>query len=129
MMVREVLERLIGFDTVSAKSNLELISYVRGVLADAGIESVLIPDATGQKANLYAVVGPVGVPGVILSGHVDVVPVEGQVWTKPPFALTEDAGRFYGRGTTDMKGFVACAIAAVLRARAKIGRASCRERV
>ncbi len=118
MMVREVLERLIGFDTVSAKSNLELISYVRGVLADAGIESVLIPDATGQKANLYAVVGPIGVPGVILSGHVDVVPVEGQVWTRPPFRLTEEYGRMYGRGTTDMKGFVACAVAAVLRARA-----------
>ena len=117
MMMREVLERLIGFDTVSAKSNLDLLGYVRGLLADAGIECVLIPDATGQKANLYAVVGPVGVPGVILSGHVDVVPVEGQVWTKPPFALTEDAGRLYGRGSTDMKGFVACAIVAVLRAR------------
>ena len=118
MMMREVLERLIGFDTVSAKSNLELLGYVRGLLAEAGIEAVLIPDATGQKANLYAVVGPAGVPGVILSGHVDVVPVVGQVWTKPPFALTEDAGRFYGRGTTDMKGFVACAIVAVLRAQA-----------
>ena len=117
MMMREVLERLIGFDTVSAKSNLDLLGYVRGLLADAGIECVLIPDATGQKANLYAVVGPVGAPGVILSGHVDVVPVEGQVWTKPPFALTEDAGRLYGRGSTDMKGFVACAIVAVLRAR------------
>ena len=117
MMMRQVLERLIGFDTVSAKSNLDLLEYVRGLLTDAGIESVLIPDATGQKANLYAVVGPSGVPGVILSGHVDVVPVEGQVWTKPPFALTESDGRFYGRGVTDMKGFVACAIAAVLRAK------------
>ena len=118
MTMRQVLERLIGFDTVSAKSNLELLAYVRGLLADAGIGSVLIPDATGKKANLYAVVGPTGVPGVILSGHVDVVPVEGQVWTKPVFALSEDGGRFYGRGVTDMKGFVACAIAAVLRAKA-----------
>ncbi len=117
-MMQPILERLIGFDTVSAKSNLELLGYVRNLLAEAGVESVLIPDATGQKANLYAVVGPAGVPGVILSGHVDVVPVEGQVWTKPPFALSEADGRLYGRGTTDMKGFVACAIAAVLRAKA-----------
>ncbi len=118
MMMRRILERLIGFDTVSAKSNLDLLGYVRGLLGDAGIDSVLILDATGQKANLYAVVGPADVPGVILSGHVDVVPVDGQAWTKAPFALTESAGRFYGRGTTDMKGFVACAIAAVLRAKA-----------
>ena len=117
-MMRQVLERLIGFDTVSAKSNLDLLDYVRGLLADAGIDSMLIPDATGTKANLYAVVGPAGVPGVILSGHVDVVPVEGQVWTKDPFALTEVGTRFYGRGVTDMKGFVACAVAAVLRAKA-----------
>ena len=118
MLMRPILERLIGFDTVSAKSNLDLQGYVRGVLADAGIAAVLIPDATGQKANLYAVVGPANVPGVILSGHVDVVPVDGQVWTKAPFALTQDNGRLYGRGTTDMKGFVACALAAVLRAKA-----------
>jgi acetylornithine deacetylase len=116
MMMRPILERLIGFDTVSAKSNLDLVGYVQGLLAEAGIECVLIPDTTGAKANLYAVVGPEGVPGVILSGHVDVVPVEGQVWTKAPFALSEADGRFYGRGVTDMKGFVACAIAAVLRA-------------
>jgi acetylornithine deacetylase len=118
MMMRPILERLIGFDTVSAKSNLDLLGYVRGLLGDAAIDCVLIPDATGQKANLYAVVGPADVPGVILSGHVDVVPVEGQVWAKAPFALSESGGRLYGRGTTDMKGFVACALAAVLRAKA-----------
>ena len=118
MQMRPILERLIGFDTVSAKSNLDLLEYVRGLLAAAGIESVLIPDVTGLKANLYAVVGPAGVPGVILSSHVDVVPVEGQAWSRPAFALTESDGRFYGRGVTDMKGFVACAVAAVLRARA-----------
>ena len=118
MMMRQVLERLIGFDTVSAKSNLDLLGYVRGLLADAGIDSMLIPDATGTKANLYAVVGPAGVPGVILSGHVDVVPVEGQVWSHDPFLLTEEGTRFYGRGVTDMKGFVACAVAAALRASA-----------
>lgn len=118
MQMRPILDRLIGFDTVSANSNLALLGYVQGLLAGAGIDSRLIPDATGQKANLYAVVGPAEVPGVILSGHVDVVPVEGQVWTRDPFALTEANGRLYGRGTTDMKGFVACAIAAVLRAAA-----------
>ena len=117
MQMQPILKRLIGFDTVSAKSNLDLLAYVRSLLAEAGVASVLIPDATGQKANLYAIVGPSDVPGVILSGHVDVVPVEGQVWTKPPFALTQSDGRFYGRGVTDMKGFVACAIAAVLRAK------------
>ena len=117
MQMQPILKRLIGFDTVSAKSNLDLLAYVRALLAEAGVASVLIPDATGQKANLYAIVGPSDVPGVILSGHVDVVPVEGQVWTKPPFALTQSDGRFYGRGVTDMKGFVACAIAAVLRAK------------
>jgi acetylornithine deacetylase len=117
-MMRSILERLVGFDTVSAKPNLEVMAYIRGLLSDAGIQSVTIPDHTGQKENLYAVVGPVDVPGVILSAHVDVVPVEGQVWTKPPFALTEQDGRLYGRGTTDMKGFVACAVAAVLRASA-----------
>ena len=116
MLMRQILDRLIGFDTVSAKSNLALLHYVRDLLADAGIRAVLIPDATGQKANLYAITGPEDVPGVILSGHVDVVPVDGQAWTDDPFALTERNGRLYGRGTTDMKGFVACAIAAVLRA-------------
>lgn len=116
MQMRPILERLIGFDTVSAKSNLDLMGYVQGLLGVAGIEAVLVPDATGQKANLYATVGPADVPGVILSGHVDVVPVDGQLWSRPAFALTQSDGRLYGRGVTDMKGFVACAIAAVLRA-------------
>ena len=112
MHYREILDRLIAFDTVSAKPNLALMHYVRDLLADAGIASKLIPDATGGKANLFATVGPDG-PGVMLSGHTDVVPVEGQVWTHPPFALTEADGRLHGRGTADMKGFVAAAIAAV----------------
>jgi acetylornithine deacetylase len=116
MDMRTILERLIGFDTVSAKPNMALMGYVQGVLADAGIDAVLIPDATGHKANLYATVGPLDRGGVMLSGHTDVVPVEGQAWTHPPFALTEAGGRYYGRGTADMKGFVACAIAAMLGA-------------
>jgi acetylornithine deacetylase len=116
MQPREILARLIGFDTVSSQSNLALMGYVRDLLATAGIDSVLIPDPGGTKANLYATTGPEGIGGVMLSGHSDVVPVEGQAWTRPAFALTEQDGRLYGRGTTDMKGFVACAIAAMLRA-------------
>jgi acetylornithine deacetylase len=81
----------------------------------AGVAVTLVPDAEGGKANLYARPG-LRAGGVMLSGHTDVVPVEGQAWTKPPFALTEADGRYYGRGTADMKGFVACAIAAMLDA-------------
>ncbi len=113
---RDILERLIAFDTVSSRPNIGLMTYVQGLLRAAGIDAVLIPDAGGGKANLFATVGPVGVPGVMLSGHTDVVPVEGQAWTHPPFALTEADGRLYGRGTADMKGFVAAAVAAMLGA-------------
>ncbi len=116
MQMRDILERLMAFDTVSSRPNRALMDYVAEVLAGAGIASVLVPDAGGGKANLWATVGPAGVGGVMLSGHTDVVPVEGQAWTKPPFALTEADGRFYGRGAADMKGFVACAIAAMLQA-------------
>lgn len=116
MQTRAILERLIAFDTVSANPNRALMDYVAGLLAEAGITARLVPDATGGKANLWATVGPQDRGGVMLSGHTDVVPVEGQTWTRPPFALTEDGGRLYGRGTTDMKGFVASAIAATLAA-------------
>lgn len=116
MQVRDILEQLIGFDTVSSKPNMALMGYVQALLAEAGVDSQLIPDATGHKANLYATIGPQDKGGVMLSGHTDVVPVEGQDWTHPPFALTEVGGRYYGRGTADMKGFVACALAAVLDA-------------
>ncbi len=116
MTTRDILARLLGFDTVSSRPNMALMAWVRDLLAEAGIEAVLIPDASGTKANLYATVGPQGVGGVMLSGHTDVVPVEGQNWTKPPFALTEEDGRWYGRGAADMKGFVACALSAMLAA-------------
>ena len=116
MQMRAILDRLIGFDTVSSRSNMELVVFVRGVFADAGIDALLIPDASGGKANLYATVGPTNRGGVMLSGHTDVVPVQGQHWTHPPFAATEAGGRIYGRGAADMKGFVACAIAAMIRA-------------
>ncbi len=114
--MRAIFEGLMGFDTVSSKPNMGLMGYVQGLLEKAGIDSVLIPDVAGGKANLYATTGPDGVGGVMLSGHTDVVPVEGQAWTVPPFALTERDGRYYGRGAADMKGFVACAIAAMIDA-------------
>lgn len=114
--MRMIFEQLLAFDTTSSRSNMDLMLYVRGLLADAGISSVLIPDAVGVKANLYATVGPTDQGGVMLSGHTDVVPVEGQNWGHPPFALTQSDGRYYGRGAADMKGFVACAIEAMLQA-------------
>lgn len=114
--VPEILARLIAFDTVSSNPNRALMNWVAGLLAAQGVSSRLVPDDGGGKANLYATVGPAGGGGVMLSGHTDVVPVEGQAWTHPPFRLTEADGRFYGRGTADMKGFVACAIRAMLLA-------------
>jgi len=116
MQTRDILDRLIAFETVSALPNSGLMHWVRDLLAGAGVEAVLIPDADGTKANLFATIGPKDRAGVLLSGHTDVVPVEGQAWTRPPFRLTEAQGRYYGRGTTDMKGFVACALAAALQA-------------
>ncbi|MEO8244349.1 MAG: acetylornithine deacetylase [bacterium] len=115
MQCRDILTQLMGFDTTSAKPNLALMHYVRDLLAEAGITATLIPDPTGHKANLFATTGPAG-SGVMLSGHTDVVPVEGQTWTHLPFALTERHGRLYGRGTADMKGFCAAAIACVIAA-------------
>ena len=115
MNSRDILQALIAFDTISSNPNRALIAWVQDVLQAAGARVVLIPDATGGKANLYATIGPEG-GGVMLSGHTDVVPVEGQAWTVPPFALTEAQGRYYGRGTADMKGFVACAIATMIKA-------------
>jgi acetylornithine deacetylase len=110
---REMLARLIAFDTTSAGSNLALIDFVRDYLAAYGIESRLTFDDTRAKANLYASLGPAGPGGVALSGHTDVVPVAGQPWTSDPFTLTERDGRLHGRGTSDMKGFIALALALV----------------
>ncbi|WP_317929513.1 acetylornithine deacetylase [Halioxenophilus sp. WMMB6] len=109
----EILNRLIGFDTTSAKSNLELLAYVRQYLADCGVESHLVFNDEQSKANLYATIGPVDKPGIMLSGHTDTVPVAGQNWSKNPYQLSEDNGRYYGRGTTDMKAFLAVVLAAV----------------
>jgi acetylornithine deacetylase len=112
----DILRQLIAFPTISRDSNLQLANSVRDQLAERGIACVLVGDATGAKANLHATIGPADRPGVLLSGHTDVVPVDGQEWTCPPFALTRRYGRLYGRGAADMKGFLACALAAALRA-------------
>ena len=109
----EMLARLVAFPTVSRDSNLPLIHFVRDYLAGHGVESALLPDATGEKASLFAQIGPDVPGGVILSGHTDVVPVDEQPWTTDPFTLTERDGLLYGRGAADMKGFVALALAHV----------------
>lgn len=111
--VRDLLARLLAFDTTSRESNLALIDFIQHYLAGYGIESRRFPDDSGRKANLYARLGPAGGGGVMLSGHTDVVPVDGQPWTVPPFALTQRDGRYYGRGSADMKGFLACVLAAL----------------
>lgn len=108
-----ILERLVAFDTVSANSNLDLIDWIADYLSLHGVEAHYVRDADGRKANLYATIGPMVAGGVVLSGHTDVVPVSGQDWTSPPFMLDIRQGRLYGRGTCDMKGFIACVLAAV----------------
>lgn len=113
MNSEQILDRLISFPTVSRDSNLALIEYVRDFLASCGVRAKLYGDATGRKANLYAVIGPRDRGGVLLSGHTDVVPVDGQKWTSDPFRLAERGGRLYARGAADMKGFIACALRAV----------------
>lgn len=111
----EILERLIAFDTVSRNSNLELAAYAENFLAERGFAVTRIPSPDGSKTGLFAERGPAG-QGVLLSAHTDVVPVDGQDWTRDPFRLTREGERVYGRGTTDMKGYVASALALADRA-------------
>lgn len=110
---REMLEKLVGFPTVSRDSNLPLIDFVEDYLGGHGVTCRRVYDETGQKANLYALIGPEAPGGVILSGHTDVVPVDGQAWDTDPFVVTERDGKLYGRGTCDMKGFNAIGLAMV----------------
>ncbi|MXX91732.1 MAG: acetylornithine deacetylase [Boseongicola sp. SB0677_bin_26] len=110
-----ILDRLIAFDTVSASSNLALIDYVESHLRDRGFALRRLPDPTGQKAGLYARLGPAG-DGLLLSAHSDVVPTEAQGWSRDPFRLTREDDRLHGRGTTDMKGFLASMLALADRA-------------
>ena len=110
---KEMLEKLVAFDTTSVKTNIPLIEFVEGYLSSHGIESARVPSGNGIHTSLHAVIGPSGVPGIGLSGHTDVVPVEGQEWATDPFTLTQKGSRLYGRGSCDMKGFLACILAHV----------------
>ncbi|HXN87929.1 MAG TPA: M20/M25/M40 family metallo-hydrolase, partial [Methylocella sp.] len=109
----DMLERLIGFDTVSSKSNLGLVTFVEDYLKALGVAYVKNPNVAGDKAALFASVGPNRDGGIVLSGHTDVVPVEGQTWTSDPFKLRRGADRVYGRGACDMKGFDAICLAMI----------------
>ncbi|WP_027613002.1 acetylornithine deacetylase [Pseudomonas sp. URIL14HWK12:I6] len=108
-----LLRTLVGFDTTSRESNLQLIEFVRDYLAGFGVPCELIYNAERSKANLFATIGPAGQSGIVLSGHTDVVPVDGQPWTVVPFELSEHDGKLFGRGTADMKGYIACVLALV----------------
>jgi acetylornithine deacetylase len=109
----EMIRTLIGMPTVSRDSNLDLIAYVQDYLTGFGIDSTLVHDKTGKKANLYATIGPKDKGGICLSGHTDVVPIDGQDWATDPFQVVEKDGLLYGRGTSDMKSFIAIALAFV----------------
>ncbi|WP_422074984.1 acetylornithine deacetylase [Tranquillimonas rosea] len=106
-----ILDRLIAFPTVSADGNRACTEWLAEQLTEAGARIEILPDATGEKANLFATMGPEGDGGLVLSGHTDVVPVAGQDWSSDPFAMTEKDGAIYGRGSCDMKGFVAACTA------------------
>lgn len=108
-----LLARLVAFDTTSHKSNLSLLAFIENYLAEHGIAAERVMSPCGEKASLFATIGPADIGGVALSGHTDTVPVAGQTWESDPFNLTERDGRFHGRGTADMKGFIACCLAMV----------------
>jgi len=107
----DFITKLISFDTTSRNSNMELIHYIRDYLQSLGVDSLLVEDETGTKANLYATLGPKDRPGIMLSGHTDTVPVDGQNWSSDPFTVTERDGKLYARGTCDMKGFIGICLA------------------
>jgi acetylornithine deacetylase len=109
----EILEALVGFDTTSRNSNLPLIGWIEAYLDRHSVTYERIPDPSGTKSNIWATIGPVDRPGYILSGHTDTVPVDGQSWSSDPFGLARRDGKLFARGATDMKGFLACCLAAV----------------
>ncbi len=108
-----ILDRLVGFDSISGRPNHAIVGYIREYLERHGLTVELSHDAAGERANILATIGPPVGGGVILNGHTDVVPVEGQRWASDPFRLTRKGDRFHGRGAVDMKGFLACVMAAV----------------
>lgn len=110
---KEKLEKLVAFPSVSSESNLPIISFIEDYLAEHGVKSTRVYDETGLKSNLYAQIGPNVEGGVIMSGHTDVVPTVGQAWDTDPFTLTEVDGKLFGRGSCDMKGFIATVLSLV----------------
>lgn len=118
MTTLEILDRLIAFPSVTGRPNRDIAEWIGGYLARLGFRVRALPSADGTRTGLLARIGPEGPGGALLSAHMDVVPVEGQAWTRDPFRLSEAGGRLYGRGTTDMKGFLACALHAAARAAA-----------
>lgn len=113
MLVKEILTKLVSFPVLGGQSNLEIIEWIASYLEDYGVEYQYVPNEDGTKKSLHCRIGPAVDGGVILSGHTDVVPVEGQAWDTAPFELTERKGLLYGRGSADMKGFIACCLAAL----------------
>ncbi len=113
MTTEEILKALVAFDTTSRESNIPLIAWVEDYLDQFAIPHLRVDYEGGRKTNLYATIGPDVAGGVVLSGHTDVVPVDGQAWSSDPFAMEERDGLLYGRGTADMKGFIAAALAMV----------------
>lgn len=111
MQAVEILEKLVGFPSVVSTPNTDIVAWIRGYLQNHGIAVTLLPGPEGDRSNLFATIGPKEVPGYILSGHMDVVPAAESGWTGDPFRLRQEAGRLYGRGATDMKGFLAAALA------------------
>jgi acetylornithine deacetylase len=115
----EILDALVGFDTTSRNSNLPLIAWIEDYLDRHGVAHERIPDRSGTKSNVWATIGPATTPGYILSGHTDTVPVDGQSWSSDPFRLARRDGKLFARGSTDMKGFLACCLAAVPEMKAR----------
>ena len=118
---KDLLGRLVAFDTTSAKTNIPMAEFIRDYLSSHGVDSHMVPAENGIHTSLFATIGPEDLPGIGLSGHMDVVPVADQAWDSDPFTMVERDGRLYGRGTCDMKGYLACVLAAVpLFKRAKL---------
>ncbi len=114
MTVEQLLEKLVSFDVLGGQNNMSIITFIKDYIESFGVETTLLPNKEGTKASLHCAIGPDVDGGVILSGHTDVVPVKGQNWTTDPFVLTDKGdGKLYGRGSCDMKGFVACCLAAL----------------
>ena len=112
MDVFDILDRLVAFPSVAGKPNDDIAGWIEAYLAEHATQVTVLPGPEGDRSNLFATIGPADVPGYILSGHMDVVPAGEPQWSSPPFTLRREGERLYGRGTTDMKGFLAAALAA-----------------